>query len=48
MKIVIDIPNWLYKVPQLVKASMYKTKTGRHFSQIIEVLDQIKGESDEK
>ena len=37
-----------HKVPQLVKASGYKTKTGRHFSQIIEVLEQIKGEADEK
>ena len=30
-----------HKVPQLVKASGYKTKTGRHFPQIIEVLDAI-------
>lgn len=37
-----------HKVPQLVKASMYKTKTDRHFPQIIEVLEQIKGEADEK
>lgn len=37
-----------HKVPQLVKASLYKTKTGRHFSQIIEVLEQMKGESDGK
>lgn len=37
-----------HKVPQLVKASMYKTKTGRHFPQIIEVLEQMKGEADEK
>ena len=37
-----------HKVPQLVKASWYKTKTGRHFSQIIEVLEQIKGEADGK
>jgi len=29
------------KVPQLVKASSYKTKTGRHFPQIVEVLDAI-------
>lgn len=29
------------KVPQLVKASRYKTKTGRHFPQIVEVLDAI-------
>lgn len=31
-----------HKVPQLVNASMYKTKTGRHFPQIIEVLEQMK------
>lgn len=37
-----------YKVPQLVKASGYKTKTGRHFPQIVEVLEQIKGEADGK
>lgn len=37
-----------YEVPQLVKASRYKTKTGRHFPQIIEVLEQIKGEADGK
>lgn len=37
-----------HKVPQLVKASAYKTKTGRHFSQIIEVFDQMKGEADGK
>lgn len=36
-----------YNVPQLVKVSSYK-KTGRHFPQIIEVLEQIKGEVDEK
>lgn len=33
-----------HKVPQLVKASMYKTKTGRHFPQIIEILEQIREE----
>ena len=33
-----------HKVPQLVKASNYKTKTGRHFPQIAEVLEQLKGE----
>lgn len=33
-----------YEVPQIVKASRYKTKTGRHFPQIREVLKQIKGE----
>ena len=37
-----------HKVPQLVKASRYKTKTGRNFPQIIEVLEQMKGEADEK
>jgi uncharacterized protein YuzE len=37
-----------HKVPQLVKASMYKTKTGRHFPQIIEVLKQIKEESEDE
>ena len=31
-----------HKVPQFVKASDYKTKTGRHFPQIIEVLEQIR------
>ncbi len=36
-----------HKVPQIVKASMYKTKTGRHFPQIKEVLEQIKGEENE-
>lgn len=36
-----------HKVPQLVKASEYK-KTGRHFPQIIEVLEQMKGEADGK
>ena len=35
-----------HKVPQLVEASGYKTKTGRHFPQIVEVLEQIKGEAD--
>jgi len=37
-----------HKVPQLVKASSYKTKTGRHFPQIIEVLEQMKGEAYDK
>ena len=37
-----------HKVPQLIKASGYKTKTGRHFPQIIEVLEQMKGEADGK
>ena len=37
-----------HKVPQLVKASEYKTKTDRRFPQIIEVLEQMKGEADEK
>lgn len=35
-----------HKVPQLVEASNYKTKTGRHFPQIVEVLEQIKGEAE--
>ena len=37
-----------HKVPQLVKASSYKTKTNKHFPQIIEVLEQIKGEANGK
>ena len=37
-----------HKVPQLIKASGFKTKTGRHFPQIIEVLEQMKGEADGK
>ena len=37
-----------HKVPQLVQALDWKTKTGRHFPQIIEVLEQIKGEADGK
>ena len=37
-----------HKVPQLVKASSYKTKTGRHFPQIAEVLEQMKVEADGK
>lgn len=37
-----------HKVPQIVKASSYKVKTGRHFPQILEVLEQIKGEADGK
>lgn len=36
-----------HKVPQLVVASGYK-KTGRHFPQIVEVLEQMKGEADGK
>ena len=32
-----------YEVPQLVRVSQYKTKTGRHFPQIMEVLNQMKG-----
>jgi hypothetical protein len=44
--VVLSLLMRNHKVPQLVKASMYKTKTGRHFPQIIEVLEQIKGESD--
>ena len=35
-----------HKVPQLVKASNYETKTGRHFPQIAEVLEQMKEESE--
>ena len=34
-----------HKVPQLVKASMYKTKTGRHFDAIEEALKQIQEET---
>lgn len=37
-----------HKAVQLVNASSFKTKTGRHFPQIKEVLDQIKGEEDGK
>lgn len=37
-----------HKVPQLVKLSWYKAKTGRYFPQIMEVLEQMKGESDGK
>lgn len=37
-----------HKVPQLVKASGYKTKTGRHFPQIRKVLEQMKEEADGK
>jgi len=37
-----------HNVPQFVKASGFKTKTGRYFPQIIEVLEQIKGEADGK
>ena len=38
-----------HKVPQLVKASDYKTKTGRHFPQIVEVLTEMRGvENNEK
>jgi uncharacterized protein YuzE len=37
-----------HKTPQIVKASRYKTKTGRHFPQIVEVLEQMKGEADGK
>lgn len=33
-----------HEVPQLVSASKYKTKTGRYFPQIVEVLEQLKGE----
>lgn len=37
-----------HKVPQLVNASNYETKTGRHFPQIAEVLEQLKGEADKE
>lgn len=37
-----------HKLPQLVNASSFKTKTGRHFPLIKEVLEQIKGEVDGK
>lgn len=47
-EVLLSILMRNHKVPQLVKASMYKTKTGRHFPQIIEVLEQIKGEADGK
>lgn len=47
-KIWLSLLMGNHKVPQLVKASRYKTKTGRHFPQIVEVLDQMKGKSDGK
>lgn len=37
-----------HKVPQLVKASRYETKTGRHFPQIAEVLKQMQEGSGEE
>lgn len=37
-----------HKVPQLVNASNYGTKTGRHFPQIAEVLEQMKEESEDE
>jgi len=43
-EVLLSLLMMNHKVPQLVKASGYKTKTGRHFPQIIEVLDQMKGE----
>ena len=46
--VVLSLLMRNHKVPQLVKASSYKTKTGRHFPQIVEVLEQIKGEADGK
>ena len=42
--VVLSLLMRNHKVPQLVKASSYKTKTGRHFPQIVEVLEQMKGE----
>ena len=44
-KVLLSLLMRNHKVPQLVEASVYKTKTGRHFPQIMEVLDQIKGET---
>lgn len=46
-KILLSLLMSNHKVPQLVKASGYK-KTGRHFPQIIEVLEQMKGDTTEK
>lgn len=46
-KVLLSLLMRKHKVPQLVKASWYK-KTDRHFPQIIEVLEQIKGEADGK
>jgi len=46
--VVLSLLMRNHKVPQLVKASSYKAKTGRIFPQIIEVLEQIKGEADGK
>ena len=40
--VVLSLLMRNHKVPQLVKASSYKTKTGRHFPQIVEVLEQMK------
>lgn len=47
-KVLLSLLMRNHKVPQLVNALKYKTKTDRHFPQIIEVLEQIKGEADEK
>lgn len=47
-KVLLSLLMRNHKVPQLVKASGYKTKTGRHFPQIREVLEQIKGDTDGK
>lgn len=44
-KVLLSLLMRNHKVPQTVEASVYKTKTGRHFPQIMEVLDQIKGET---
>jgi len=46
--VVLSLLMRNHKVPQLVKASSYKAKTGKHFPQIVEVLKQIKGETDGK
>lgn len=47
-KVMLSLLMKNHKVPQLVRASNYKMKTGKHFPQIIEVLEQIKGETDGK
>ena len=47
-EVLLSLLMRIHKVPQLVKASGYKTKTGRHFPQIIEVLEQMKGDTDGK
>ena len=47
-KILLSLLMRNHKVPQLVNARGYKTKTGRHFPQIREVLEQMKGDTDGK